>query len=106
MSIDYEIQSAPESDYDPNEPPIPPEPDNPELYNWLYHWFIRYSDIGAARSSVMGYISQKSDKSFKPYNFKSIPHWNTSIESLNQQYKRLLGDDPTNGLIEWIIENT
>jgi len=54
----------------------------------------------------MGYISQKSDKSFKPYNFKSIPHWNTSIESLNQQYKRLLGDDPTNGLIEWIIENT
>lgn len=46
------------------DPIPPPEPDNPERANWLSHWFIRLGDIDANKKSVMGYISQKADRTF------------------------------------------
>jgi len=52
------------------EPEPPPDPYTPEPYDWLGHWFVRKNDMNLARSSVMGYISGKADKSFKPYNFR------------------------------------
>lgn len=49
----------------PNVPYIPPpEPDIPECVNWLSHWFIRKEDMDLNKESVMGYIFQKSDRSF------------------------------------------
>lgn len=81
--------------------PPPPEPDNPERANWLSHWFIRLGDIDAYRESVMGYISQKADRTFQPGNFKSSPHWNNSVQELNDIYYKMLGIDSVGGLIEW-----
>lgn len=83
------------------DPPPPPEPDNPERANWLSHWFIRLGDIDTNKKSVMGYISQKADRTFQPGNFKSSPHWNNSIQELNDIYYKMLGIDSIGGLIEW-----
>lgn len=85
--------------YEP-EPP-PPEPTNPERANWLGHWFIRLNDIDRDKTSVMGYISRKADRAFKPINFKNISNWNKSLQDLNNSYYQMLGDDILGGLIPW-----
>lgn len=79
----------------------PPEPDNPERANWLSHWFMRLGDIDMNKTSVMGYISQKADRTFQPANFKNSPHWNNSVQELNDIYYKMLGIDSVGGLIEW-----
>ena len=83
------------------DPPPPPEPDDPERANWLSHWFIRLGDIDTNKKSVMGYISQKADRTFQPGNFKDSPHWNNSVQELNDIYYEMLGIDSVGGLIEW-----
>lgn len=77
----------------------PPEPDIPECANWLSHWFIRKEDMDLNRESVMGYISKKSDRSFQPGNFKRLPHWNNSVQELNNQYYEMIGEDENDGRI-------
>ena len=81
--------------------PPPPEPTNPERANWLGHWFIRLNDIDRDKTSVMGYISRKADRAFKPINFKNISNWNKSLQDLNNSYYQMLGDDILGGLIPW-----
>ena len=83
------------------DPIPPPEPDNQERANWLSHWFIRLGDIDINKKSVMGYISQKADRTFQPGNFKDSPHWNNSVQELNDIYYKMLGIDSVGGLIEW-----
>lgn len=86
--------------YHEPEPP-PPEPTNPERANWLGHWFIRLNDIDRDKTSVMGYISRKADRAFKPINFKNISNWNKSLQDLNNSYYQMLGDGILGGLIPW-----
>lgn len=70
-----------------------------ECANWLSHWFIRREDMDLNRESVMGYISRKSDRSFQPGNFKYLPHWNNSVQELNNQYYEMIGEDESGGRI-------
>lgn len=84
--------------YHEPEPP-PPEPTNPECANWLSHWFIRKEDMDLNRESVMGYISQKTNRGFQPVNFKYLPHWNNSIQDLNNKYYEMIGEDENGGPI-------
>ena len=81
------------------DPTPPPQPDIPECANWLSHWFIRKEDMDLNRASVMGYISKKSDRSFQPGNFRYFPHWNNSVQELNNQYYEMIGEDENGGRI-------
>lgn len=69
--------------------------------SWLQHWFIRKNDIDEAKKSVMGYISKKADRGFKPSEFISHEHWNRSVQDLVDEYARLIGEDEYGGLLWW-----
>ena len=78
---------------------------NVEPEGWLHHWYIRKKDIDENRKSVMGYISRKADRNFKPADFMSSPHWNYSVKQLIDNYKRIIGEDEDGGRIWWIPED-
>jgi hypothetical protein len=74
-----------------------------EMQGWLNHWFIRRGDMDENKKSVMGYISQKADKGFKVkefFNDNEMPeHWNESVQSLIDEFNRMMGNDIEGGRI-------